>query len=85
MSISWSVLTKTQPETRPVLAQGHSSEWTRTVKMRWRSGSLRRIGTVLLFLGLGFLAACTPHQKHDHAVFGPADKGTGTDYGNNTP
>jgi hypothetical protein len=49
------------------------------------SGSMRGISCMLILLLPVCLMSCAPQKKHDHAIFGPTDKGAGTDYGNNPP
>jgi hypothetical protein len=49
------------------------------------SGPMWGISCILILLLSVSLTSCEPQKKHDHAIFGPTDKGAGTDYGNNNP
>jgi hypothetical protein len=54
-------------------------------KGRGISDSMWGISCILVFLLSVSLMSCAPQKKHDHAIFGPTDKGNGTQYDNNNP
>jgi hypothetical protein len=66
-------------------AQRHFSLSTNAMAtVRADFGSVCKIGSVLILLSIS-LTSCAPQKKHDHAIFGPTDKGSGTEYGNHDP
>jgi hypothetical protein len=78
-----SILTESYPETPFNLAKGQGILWIKSIaKSRGISGSMW--GILILLLSVS-LTSCAPQKKHDHAIFGPTDKGNGTGYDNNNP
>jgi hypothetical protein len=68
------------------LTRRHCTRLTNDIaEQKGISGSMRWISRLLILLLSVSLTSCAPQKKHDHAIFGPTDKGAGTDYGNNNP